>query len=1028
MNRRDMKGADNRVFGGIRLFLISAIAGIPSFLEAQIEHNHDTRKIPHSIKQSVIIENKGQWGDQVDGYAGLSGGSVYFQANKLHFDMYNGEELGTYSEKVHASKEETSGKEIQEMVFHKHYYQIELVGANPKANRSFSKVKEGVNHFFLGDRSTWRSNVKRYEELSYSNIYPGVDVVYKLAHSELKYDFVVDKHADVSAIQLQYLHTNNIYIDKGQLVIITSVGEQREYIPMAYQDIDGKRMIVPCSYHLQNSIVSFVFPQGYNPDFPLVIDPQLIGSTYSGSTVEVWGHTATYDEQGNIFVGGYGTAPGGVPVTPGAYQTTFGGGGDVAINKYNPDGTQLIFSTYLGGAGDEHPQSLITDVQGNLYVLGSTNSTNFPTTPGCIQNTSGGMTDIFVSRFSTDGATLIASTYIGGDDIDGENTIIDMVTEEPFDVYRSKMEFATNGDLLITSFSNSDNFPVTPGAFQTVHGGGQDGIVARINATLTTPVFVTYIGGTSLDRASAVINAPDGSIYVAGSVGTGIFTFPGTPMNAVFPGAILEGFVIRLSSNGQSLLNGTYVGSTLNGRSQALLVQLDSHSDVEIVVQSANLTPSTPGHYYGGAALYAILNDHVTSIMKYTSDLSTRAWVSTLDEMTPTAFSVGECDRIFFAAHSPIAMFGYYETTPDAIDTIDPFYIISLDAEATTLIYATCFGSMQSHCHGGTSRFDKNGVLYQGCCVPNDFFPLGPNGSYSGDNNGAGRDMVAFKFEVGSTAVEEEPFELQDQTFYACDGLPQEVNFEGSTETEVIHHWWFHDGSTSNIQDPTFNYTTYGDFTVDYYPEFTEGCSSSDTVQAMVHIIEAEPFDLDYSLIQGSCNDTLFIELDFTGTADLVAWNMGDGQSVNDQNPFDYFYITPGQYSITLFAEDTVCHRDETKTIPLDHKGFQGTGELFMPNVFTCNGDAVNDTYQISSIGYSSAEVFADLEYYWIKIVNRWGNTIFESNSTDQQTWKWDGKADGKIVDDGVYFYQVNYKTLCMHDVVEKTGYVHVIR
>lgn len=947
MNRLGIIGCGNRIFLGIRLFFISAIAGIPTLLLAQKEHNHHYGDAPHSKQQSVIIENKGQWGDQVDGYAALSEGSVYFQANKLHFDMYNAEELHTYSEKAHDSKAGTLEKEIQEMVLHKHYYQIDLLGANPNANLSFSKVKEGVHHFFLGDKHTWRSNVKRYEELTYSDIYPGVDVVYKMANAGLKYDFVLDKNTDVSVIQLKYLHTNNIYIDKGQLVIVTSVGEQREYIPMAYQDINGKRTIVPCAYHLKNNTVSFVFPQGYNPDFPLVIDPQLIASTYSGSTATVWGHTTTYDEQGNIFIGGFGTAPGGLPVTPGAYQTTFGGGdGDVAINKYNPDGTQLIFSTYLGGTGDEHPQSLIADVNGNLYVLGSTNSSNFPTTPGCIQSTIGGMTDIFVSRFSTDGAALIASTYLGGDDIDGENTIDFLITDTPFDIYRSKMEFATNGDLLITSFSNSANFPVTAGAFQTNHGGEQDGIVARINAALTTPVFVTYIGGPSLDRAHGIINASDGSLYVVGSVGTGIFTFPGTPMNAVFPGNSREAFVIRLSSNGQSLLNGTYIGSTANGFSQGLLVQLNSHDDVEIVVESENIIPSTSGQYSGDGSLHALLNDPVISIMKFTSDLSTRVWVCSLDEMTPTAFSVGECDNIYFAAHSPIAMMGFYETTPDAIDTNNPFYVISLDAEATTLLYATRFGSMQAHSHGGTSRFDKNGMLYQAVCAPNEFFPLGPNGSYCGSNNGNYRDMVVFKFEVGSSAVDE-PFELHYQTSNSCISLPQEVSFQGSTEAEVIHHWWFHDGSTSDQQNPTFNYSSYGDFAVEYYPESTKGCSGSDTVQTIVHI---------------------------------------------------------------------------------EDNGIQGVGELFMPNVFTCNNDGINETYQISSIGYTSDEVFTNLEYYSIQILNRWGNTVFTSDTIDPQTWKWDGKVDGKNADEGVYFYQVRYRSFCSENEEERTGYLHVIR
>ena len=214
---------------------------------------------------------------------------------------------------------------------------------------------------------------------------------------------------------------------------------------------------------------------------------------------------------------------------------------------------------------------------------------------------------------------------------------------------------------------------------------------------------------------------------------------------------------------------------------------------------------------------------------------------------------------------------------------------------------------------------------------------------------------------------------------------------------------------------------------MDYYPELTGGCFIADTVHASISIIETDPLVLDYSLVRGSCNDTLFIELDFTGIADSVSWNMGNGQFFNHQNPISYYYVAPGYYPIVLYAEDTICHRDTTKTITFYHNGKQGIGELFMPNVFSCNGDGVNDVYQVSSVNHSTTEVFADLEYYSIQIVNRWGISVFESNPTDSQTWSWTGKVDSENVDDGVYFYHVKYKTVCMEEEVEKTGFVQVI-
>jgi len=1012
MKKIKIRKSQKNPFLKIRILLILVVGGYSPFFFGQHDHDHKQDVSAHSSQQAVIIENKGQWGNELDGYAGLSAGSVYFQANKLHFDLYNSSELLELSEKLHASKTGIYGNDIQSMVLHKHYYQLELVGANPNAERTFSQDKQGVCNFFLGDKSTWRSNVKRFGELSYKAIYPGIDVIYKMNESELKYDFVVASQSDASAIQLRYSFTDALRIEKGQLVIVTSIGEQREFIPLAYQDIRGKRLVVPCEYQLDNNVVSFVFPKGYNHDFPLVIDPQLIASTNSGSTTTIYGHTATYDEQGNIFVGGNGFSPGGLPITAGAYQSTYGGGGsDMAINKYNSDGTQLLFSTFLGGNGDDLPHSMITDLAGNLYVLGSTNSSNFPTTASCVQATfGGGSTDITVSRFSTDGTSLIASTYLGGNQQDGINNI----AYNYGDTYRGEINLATNGDILVASFSNSSNFPVTASAFQTTHGGVQDGIVARLNPTMTTPTFISFIGGSADDNAYGIVNAPDGTIYVSGSVGTGVFTFPGTPSNAVFSNTSNDGYVIRLAANGQTLVNGTYVGTAASGYSQAFFVQLDSDADVEIVVQSANGIASSPGKYQGSGT--------TTSIIKYTADLSTRDWVSSIAGMSPSAFLVDNCDRIYLSGHG---LTGNYEVTANALyATNQGFYLFSLDAEAVTLLYGTYFGNGGSHVDGGTSRFDKNGIIYQATCSAGTF-PAGPSGSYSANNNNGSYDMTVFKIDFEPNPT---PFILPDQDIFVCEALPQTVNFEGTTASNVTHHWWFHDGSTSALQDPTFTYTAYGDFEVDYFPEFTEGCSVSDTVHAIVHVIETEPLVLDYLFTQGSCNDTLFIQLDFTGTADSVSWNMGNGQLFNHQDLINYYYVTPGQYIITLYAEDTVCNRNPTETITLNHDGHQGAGELFMPNVFSCNGDGTNDTYQISSIGYSSTEVFADLEYYSIQIVNRWGNPVFESTPTDPQTWSWGGKVNGNKVEEGVYFYLVKYKTVCMEEEIEKQGFVQVVR
>jgi gliding motility-associated-like protein len=739
-----------------------------------------------------------------------------------------------------------------------------------------------------------------------------------------------------------------------------------------------------------------------------VIDPQLIASTNSGSTAMIWGHTATYDNAGNIFVGGNGFSPGGLPTTPGAYQSTFGGGNDMALNKYNPDGTQLIFSTYLGGQQSDLPHSMVTGTNGDLYVLGSSQSSDYPVGASAAQAANGGMTDIVITHLSADGTTLVGSTYLGGNQTDGSNSVY----ANYGDGYRGEINLASNGDVLIASFAQSADFPVTTGCYQSVHGGMQDGIAARLNSTLTTVSFATYFGAGQDDSAYGIVEAQDGTIYVSGSVASEAFSFPATQAEPAYPGGTRQAVLLRFSANGQNLTSGSYVGNY--GESQGFFVQINPDGHVLMLVQSANGIPSTPGKY--------ATTESETSIVQYTPDLTQIEWVASTGHMAPSAFLVDNCGRIYASGHG-ISGTGY-ETTPDAFYTTNMgFYLFCLDESATTLLFGTYYGNGGSHVDGGTSRFDANGVIYQATCSAGSF-PAGPNGSYSANANGGSYDMTVFKIDFEQAPS---PFTLPGQTITVCDSLPQDVTFAGAPGN-VIHHWWFHDGTTASDANPVHSYDAYGTFEVTYYPELIEGCLIADTVTTTVELIQPEPFIATYDLLQGpTCDDTLFLTVDFTGIADSVSWNFGDGFTTDNQDQFLHFYAVPGMYDVTFYAEDSVCNQDTTFTFQMVHNAQQGAGALYMPNVFTSNGDGMNDTYEVSSGTHTKAEVFESLEYYSIQILNRWGNLVFESSENDPQTWSWDGKFDGLPVDEGVYFYLVEYKGTCIEGVVEEHGFVHVV-
>ena len=198
----------------------------------------------------------------------------------------------------------------------------------------------------------------------------------------------------VVTMRIKYTWQNSIFLRNENLIIKTSVNTVTELAPFAYQIINDSLYPVECKFKLKNNILSFNFPNSYDKSKVLIIDPTLIFSTYSGSTADNFGYTATYDNLGFLYSGStvFGV---GYPTTLGAYQINYAnnsGGTDIGITKYDTTGTQRIYSTYLGGSKDELPHSMIVNNLDELFVFGTTGSDDFPTTSGSIQeNFNGGL-------------------------------------------------------------------------------------------------------------------------------------------------------------------------------------------------------------------------------------------------------------------------------------------------------------------------------------------------------------------------------------------------------------------------------------------------------------------------------------------------------------------------------------------------------------------------------------------------------------------------------------------------------------
>lgn len=443
-----------------------------------------------------------------------------------------------------------------------------LRGANPEAEVvGVQELPGKVNYFIGNDPKKWRTNIPTYKRIEYKDIYPGVNMVYYGNQGQLEYDFVVSPGADPSAIQLAFEGSDKVEMDaKGDLILKTASGDLRLHKPLVYQEIAGVRREISATFVLnpnclesqskivnpKSQVVGFRLA-AYDASKPLVIDPVLSYATYLGGSGSDGIVSISVDSAGNAYVAGSTTSVN-FP-TANAFQPLIGGSEDVIVAKLNANGSALLYSTYLGGRVNERAVDIAVDSSGAAYVTGDTNSADFPTTPGAFQTAfAGGDRDAFVFKLNGRGDALEYSTYLGGR-VSGRALCCGAG-----DSGRGIAVDAT-GNAYVVGETDSDDFPITAGAFQTTPGGGSDeGFITKINATGSGLVYSSYIGGSDGDDAEGVAVDSDGNAYVAG--GTRSRNFPVTPgsFQTSFGGGENDLFIIKVNPSGSSLVSATYLG------------------------------------------------------------------------------------------------------------------------------------------------------------------------------------------------------------------------------------------------------------------------------------------------------------------------------------------------------------------------------------------------------------------------------------------------------------------------------------
>lgn len=785
----------------------------------------------------AFTQNAGQWNADIRYRFSSSNLDIHVKSNSISYFIFEGNAMALIGKHAHIEHPEISS-------INSHFIKLNFLGSNPNTYIENEKRASYYYNYFNGkDPGKWKSNIPVYKKLIYKKLYPGIDLNLEGNSFDkgLKYDWIISPNTDINNIQMQFEGAVSVKEEYGDLYIYHSLGYMRENRPYAYQIINGIEVQVLVKYKVNGNKAGFEITGNYNKNFELIIDPDLIFSTYSGSSADNFGFTATYDSKGNLYAGGIaGVLYGTFNVTPGAFQTAYKGGVgrlpvglacDIAYSKYSSDGTQLLYSTYFGGSDDDYPHSFVVDKNDNLIIMGSTYSSDFPTGSNAYDSTYNGGSDILVAKFNEAGTILIGSTYIGGTLNDGRNDLSPL-NRFYADNFRGDVITDKNDQIIVGSVTFSSNFPYTAGSFGVSYNFGnfQKGVLFKLSADLKTLIFSSLLPGTNDDAIYSVdLNANDDIFIAGGTTADSLFA----NMTDTFNGGNCDGFIAKIKNDGSQVLNARYFGTS--SYDQIFSLELDELENMYIVGQSEGSVP-IKGNVYRNANSHqfiACIDKNFTGTLFSTVFGSGRNSI----DLTINAFLVDNCGRIFVSgwgggiagSGSTLALpvtTNAVQTTTDGKD----FYILVLGKDAKKVLFASFFGGNQSgdHVDGGTSRFDKRGFIYQSVCAsceddtlpPNiSDFPTTPNAAFTIKSS---KRCSNAAFKIG--------FNFSEAMFgYVVDSCTGIITFESQNPDVIAWKWIFPNGQISTEEKPAGLINDFKDKPVTFIAYYGSKCSDTVT-------------------------------------------------------------------------------------------------------------------------------------------------------------------------------------------------------
>jgi len=679
---------------------------------------------------------------------------------------------------------------------------MKLVGANAGATgQGMDEMETKVNYFIGNDSSKWRTGISTFKRVRFRQVYPDIEAVYYGNQQQLEYDFVVAPGAHTQDITVRFEGADKAEVNAtGELSLFLGEEQIRQPRPKLYQEVLGKRCNVEGRYVIKgDSQIGFAVGD-YDARLPLVIDPVLPYSTYLGGNGDETGNSIAVDSAGNAYVTG-STRSTNFP-TANAFQHTFVGVQDVFVTKFNPAGSALVYSTYLGGSAADYGQGITVDSAGNAYVTGFTASTNFPTA-NALQGTSGGNADAFVTKLNPTGSVLVYSTYLGGS----------------FTDYGYGIAVDSAGSAYITGETNSANFP-TAHAFQGTLGGGTpgshpDAFVTKLNPAGSALVYSTYLGGSGNnfyngeDVGTGIAVDSAGNAYVTGWTQSWNFPTANAFQGAIGGPGYDDAFVTKFNAAGSALVYSTYLGGSDTDEGVGIAVDSAGNAFITGVTRSTNFPTAHAfqNTNHGDYDAFVTKFNPAGSALVYSTYLGGNA----LDYGLGIALdSAGNAHIVGQTTSNNFPTANAFQSTNHGGPLSYDAFVSKFNPAGSALVYSTYLGGADDD-QGYAIAIDSGGNAYITGGTWSADFPI----ANAFQNVPRGGDTDAFVAKISDM--------LPGPTDFNRDGKPDYALFKSSTRQTAI--WYLNNNVyVSGASAPTlpagWNLAEVADFNGDGKPDY----------------------------------------------------------------------------------------------------------------------------------------------------------------------------------------------------------------